>query len=410
MKVWVKLLIGSALGLLLGFLLPYDNPGVSGAFSYLAKLAVGVGRYTAAPLIIFSLTIAIYELRQDNGFWRLVFRTMMFIVVTSVFVITLGIVVTMFFPPERIPILIEQQAEQISLGVGLYFLEMFPSNMMSVISSDGIYLFPVCIFAFFMAIGLSYDKNYTKPVLSIVDSLSRIFYHIAAFFSEILGLLMIILSAYWAIQYHDVMNAGVFKAIVRLLLIFSIIVAFIILPLFLFFIKNNKNPWKTVYAALGSAIAAFFSGDINFTLPVLIQQSKENLGIRRRSNALTIMLWTIFGRAGSATVAAVSFIVIIKSYSSLGIPNENLFSIGLQALAISFFLARNPGDGAFAALAVLCSGYGHGFETGFLILKPVAFYLISIGAFLDVVIASLGSFAIARLSGFQLEKETKNYL
>jgi Na+/H+-dicarboxylate symporter len=410
MKVWVKLLIGSAMGLLLGFLLPYDNTVVSGAFSYLAKLAVSAGRYTAAPLIIFSLTIAIYELRQDNRFWRLVFRTMAFIVVTSVFVIALGIVVTMFFPPERIPILIEQQAEQTTLGVGLYFLEMFPSNMMSVISSEGIYLFPICIFAFFMAIGLSYDKNYTKPVLSIVDSLSRIFYHIAAFFSEILGVLLIALSAYWAIQYHTVMNAGVFKAIVRLLLIFCLILAFIILPLFLFFIKNNKNPWKIVYATLGSAIAAFFSGDINFTLPVLIQQSKENLGIRRRSNAVTVMLWTVFGRAGSAMVAAVSFIVIIKSYSSLGIPHENLLSIGLQALAISFFLARNPGDGAFAALAVLCSGYGHGFETGFLILKPVAFYLISIGTFLDVALASLGSFAVAQLSAFQTEKETKNYI
>jgi Na+/H+-dicarboxylate symporter len=410
MKVWVKLLIGSMLGLLLGFLLPHDNPSVLDAFSYLAKLAISAGRYTAAPLIIFSLTIAIYELRQDSGFWRLVFRTLLLIVVSSVFVIALGIVVTMFFPPERIPILIEQQAEQITLGTGLYFLELFPSNMMSIISSDGIYLFPLCVFAFFMAIGLSYDKNYTKPVLSIVDSLSRIFYHIAAFFSEILGLLVIVLSAYWAIQYHTIIDAGIFKAILRFLLIFSGILAFIILPLFIFLVKKYRKPWKLIYAALGSAIAAFFSGDINFTLPVLIQQSNENLGIRRRANAVTVMLWTVFGRAGSAMVAAISFIVIIKSYSSLGIPYENLLSIGLQSLLISFFLARNPGDGAFAALAVLCSGYGRGFETGFLILKPVAFYLISIGTFLDVMIASLGSFAIARLSGFQIEKETKNFI
>jgi Na+/H+-dicarboxylate symporter len=410
MKVWVKLLIGSALGLLLGFLLPRDNAAVSNILSYLARLATGMGRYTAAAIIVFSLTIAIYELNQDGKFWSLVFRSLLVIVLTSVFVIVLGVVITILFPPERIPIIIEQQTREISLGTGLYFLEMFPSNMLSVISSDGTYLFPLCIFAFFMAIGLSYDKNYTKPVLSLIDSLSRIFYHIAAFFSEVLGLLIIVLAAFWAVQYHSAIEAGVFKAIMRLLLIFSAVLAFIILPLLLYLIKKHKTPWKAVYASLGSAIASFFSGDVNFSLSLLIQQSKENLGIRRRANPVIVMLWLTFGRAGSAMVAALSFIVIIKSYSSLDIPVANLLSIGGQALLLSFLLARNPGDGAFAALAVLCAGYGRNFETGYLILKPIAFFLISIGAFLDVMIASIGSFAIARITGYCSEREIKHFI
>jgi Na+/H+-dicarboxylate symporter len=409
MKVWVKLLIGSALGLLLGFLLPQDS-SITNVFSYMSQFALSAGRYTALALIIFSLTIAIYELRQDGAFWPLVFKTLGLIAAASLFIISLGIVITVFFPPERIPILIEQQAERITLGAGPYFLEMFPSNMLSVITSNGVYIFPVCVFAFFMAIGLSYDKNYTKPVLSLIDSLSRIFYHIAAFFSEILGILVIMLAAYWALRYHSAMDAGIFKAILRLLLIFSITLGFVILPLFLCLVKNYRKPWKIVYASLASALSSFFSGDINFSLPILIQQSKENLGIRRRANSVILALWTTFARSGSAMVAAVSFIVIIKSYSSLDIKIESYLSIGLQALLISFFLARNPGDGAFAALAVLCAGYGHGFENGFLILKPLAFYLISIGAFLDVMIASLGSFAIARLTGYQNEKEIKYFI
>ncbi|MDR2842883.1 MAG: dicarboxylate/amino acid:cation symporter [Spirochaetaceae bacterium] len=410
MKVWVKLIIGAALGLLLGFLLPSDNAAVSGAFAYFAKLAIGAGRYAAAAIIVFSLTIAIYELRQDKQFWALVFRATIIIALVSVFVISLGLIVTAFFPPDRIPIQNEQQIEKVTLDPRLFFLEMFPSNMLSVLSSDGIYMFPLCVFAFFMAIGLSYDKNYTKPILSIVDSLSRIFYHIAAFFSEILGILIIVLAAYWAIQYHDLMDVGIFKAIMRLLLIFSLVLGFVILPLFLYLLKKYKTPWKVVYASLGSAICAFFSGDINFSLPMLIQQSKENLGIRRRSNSVLIMVWTTFGRAGSAMVASVAMIVIIKSYISLEIGLSDFFSIGANAFLISFVLGRNPGDGAFAALAVLCARYGHGFETGYLVLKPIAFYLISVGAFLDIIIASLGSFAIARLTGFQTERDTKNFI
>jgi hypothetical protein len=99
--------------------------------------------------------------------------------------------------------------------------------------------------------------------------------------------------------------------------------------------------------------------------------------------------------------ACVAFIVIIQSYSSLGIPAGGIISIGITAFCLSFLLAHNSADAAFTALAVLCTRYGHGFETSYLILKPIAFYLISIGTFIDIIITALGSFAAARLCGFE---------
>jgi hypothetical protein len=84
--------------------------------------------------------------------------------------------------------------------------------------------------------------------------------------------------------------------------------------------------------------------------------------------------------------------------------------IGLRSFIISFLLARHPGDGAYTALAVLCMGYGRGFEAGYLILKPLAFYLIAVGTVLDVMITSFASFALAKLSGFQEEKSIRHYI
>jgi Na+/H+-dicarboxylate symporter len=243
-----------------------------------------------------------------------------------------------------------------------------------------------------------------------VDSLSRIFYHIASFFSEILGFLMISLAAYWAVRFRAVVQAEVFRDLITLLGVFSLILGFGILPLFIYLLRPKANPWAILYGSLGPAIAAFFSGDINFSLPILLRHTKENLGARRRSNAVTLSLFATFGRAGSAMVAAIAFIVVTKSKSSLDIPLGDIFSIGLRALAISFFLARHPGDGAYIALAVLCVGYGRGFETGYLILKPLAFYLIAMGAFLDVTIASFSAFVLARISGFQEEKSVRHVI
>jgi Na+/H+-dicarboxylate symporter len=410
MKVWVKLVIGSLLGILIGFFLPLDNQFFTAAFIWLEKLALGIGRYAVIPILVFSLTIAIYELRQDGQFWPLVLRNFAVIIGASIFVIAAGILATLFFPPARIPILIEEQLEAVSLNTAENILGIFPANMLSVLAGDGVYIFPACVFAFFLGMGLSYDRNYTKQVISLVDSLSRIFYHIASFFSEILGFIMIILAAYWAVRFHGVLRAAVFRDLIILLGVFSLILGFGLLPLFLYFLKPKANPWVILYGSLGPAVAAFFSGDINFSLPVLLRHTKENFGARRRSNAVSLTLFTTFCRAGSAMVAAAAFIVIIKSYSSLGISAADVFAIAIRAFAISFLLARHPGDGAYTALAVLCQGYGRGFEAGYLILKPLAFYLIAVGTFIDVMISSFAAYALAKTNGFLEEKSVRHFI
>jgi Na+/H+-dicarboxylate symporter len=410
MKVWIKLLIGSALGVALGFLLPGDNQRLMAALAWLEGLALGIGRYAVIPALVFSLTIAVYELRQDGQFWPLVRKNILLIIGVSLFVIASGIFVTLIFSPARIPIEKVEQIEVMSLNAAENIIDLFPSNMFSVLAGSGIYLFPVCVFAFFLAMGLSYDRNYTKPVIAMADSLSRIFYHIASFFSEILGFIIIILSVYWAIRFHEVLRADVFRDFIVLLGLFSVILGFGVLPLFLYFLRPKSNPWAVLYGSLGPAIAAFFSGDINFSFPVLLRHIKENFGVRRRSNAVSLALFATFCRAGSAMVAAMAFIVIIRSYSYLPIPLLDVLSIGLRAFIVSFLLARHPGTGAYTALAALCLSYGRGFEAGYLILKPLAFYLVAAGTFLDVMISSFAAYAVARMSGFIEERNVVHFI
>jgi len=410
MRVWLKFLIGSVLGVTLAFLLPLDNPVIVQTTAWLGELAIRMGRYTLVPVLVFSLTIAVYELGQDNQFWKHILKTAALIVFSSVFTIFSGIMVMVFAPLSRIPIFIEEQVEVVSLHTADRILQIFPSNMFAALATDGVYLLPLCIFAFFLGLGLSYDRNYTKPVLSIVDSLSRIFYHIASFFSEILGFVLIVLSGYWAIRFRTALNAEVFNRILLTLGIFSVVFACGILPLFLYVLRPKTNPWKVLYGSLSQALAGFFSGDINFTLPVLFRHLKENLGIRRRSNAITVTLFSSFGRAGSTAVALISFMVIINSYSSLGITTQDIVSLGVSALVISFLLAGYPGNAAYTALAVICMNYGRGFEAGYLILRPVAFYLIAVGTFLDVMITSYAAYALGRIDGFQSENQNGRFI
>jgi Na+/H+-dicarboxylate symporter len=410
MKIWLKLFIGAVLGIVLGYLLPENNQTVLWVLGWLEGMAIRIGRYALIPLLFFSLVIAIYELRQDKRFWKDVLRTLLFVLGTTVSLIALGIIVTLIFTPAHIPISQEKQTEEILLETSRNLQELFPSNMFNALSGGGDYLLPVFVVAFFLSMGFSYERKYSKQVISIIDSLSRIFYHITLFFSEVLSPVMIALAAYWAVRFRDVLKSGVFFELILLLGILGAVLAFIVFPLFLYLVKPKVNPWAILYGSLGPALAGFFSGDINFSLPLLIQHAKENHGARRRSNMITLFLYSAFGRAGSVMVAVSAFIVIISSYSSLGVTPADLLSIGLKALALSFLLVRHPGDGAYTALAVLCMSYGRDYEAGYLILKPLAFYLIAVGTFIDVTLNCFSTFVLARLTGFQEDRTLRHYI
>ena len=294
MKVWIKLLIGSVFGIIIGFLLP-NNESVISVLVCIERFALNIGRYAVVPVLIFSLTMSVYQLRSDNQFWPMVLKNILVIIGISAFVIFCGIMATMIFLSKaRIPIETVEQTEVLGLSIAENIIDLFPSNMLSILSNDGIYLFPFCVLAFFIGMGLNYDRAFSKPVISLVDSLSRIFLHITTFFSEILGIILAALAAFWAVRYSELLQAKVYKDLIIMLFMFSIVLCFAVLPLFLYLIRPKTNPWKVLYGYIGAAMTAFFSGDVNFSIPVLLRLSKDNLGIRRRSNALSLALFSTF--------------------------------------------------------------------------------------------------------------------
>ena len=397
------------MGIVLGFVAP-ENQRFMETLAWLEQLVLRVGRYALVPVLFFSLSIGIFELRRDGRFWPMILKNLLLIAAVSAFVITAGVLATLALSPARIPIIAVEQAEIVRFDVAGSVMELFPFNMLGVLAGEGIFLLPLYVFAFFLGMGLSYDKTYSKPVIALVDSLSRIFFHIASFFIEILGFMIIVLSAYWAVSLRDALRMEVFNELIIVISIMAAVLGFVILPLFLYLLRPKSNPWAVLYGSLGPAITAFFSGDVNFSLPVLLRHAKESLGVKRGSSVLTLAMFSTFCRAGSAMMAASAFIVIFNSYSSIGITVAEIVSVSLHAFVISFILARHPGNGAYAALAILCLGFGRGFEEGYLILRPVAFYLIAVGTFLDVMIASVANYAIARHGGFVEGKGVKQFI
>jgi aerobic C4-dicarboxylate transport protein len=403
MKVWIKLLIGSILGISLGLLLPEASPFVDSALIWLESMALRLGQYILAPLLFFSFAISIFKLRKDDRMWPLVLKSLAVILVSSLVLVGFGILVINIFPPGRIPILKEGQTELIALDSAQFILDIFPENsFLALIGGPG-FIVPIVVFAFFLGAGLSYEKNHAKTITTLIDSLARVFYYVSSFFSEVLGIFLLALSAAWAVKFRAALRLEIFKDILILFSIVTGVTVLGLLPACLYVLGKKANPWKQLYGTTGPALCALFSANYFFCMPVMFRHAKENHGVKRRANTITITLFSIFARGGSAMIAIMSLFVVLRSYSSLALELGDVLSLIFVTIGYSFLLARFPGNGAYIALALLCTWYGHDFEAGYLILKPIAFYLAAMGTLIDVVLGSLGTWLIARLEGYQNE-------
>ncbi len=409
MKIWLKYLLGCIIGIAAAFIIPAESELFNSAMSYISTLTINMGRYALVPLLFFTMTVAVYELYEEKKIFSIAIRTTLFTVISTIFLTILGILIVLIANPSRIPISVEVVSQRISLNIGENILKLFPvSGFASLI--DGVFLLPIYVLAGFAGAGCAAEKTEAKQTLSLFYSLSRICYSVMNFFIDILAIGMIGVSAYWMLTLLESANINNFLFFLLVIAGTFIVIVCLLLPLFLKIFLKEPKPFAVLYSALASIIAALFSGDANFTLAVNLRHAEGSLGVKRKLNVACMPVLSTFARGGTALVTAAAFIVVLKSYSSLGVSITDFLWIFVMAAGVSFFLGALPSGGVFFSLMILCTMYGRGFETGYLILRPVAFFLGTVATAIDAAIAFFGTYYIAKKNEMIAERETSFYI
>ena len=406
MKIWIKLLIGSLIGLAAGFFIPVQAQGL---FDSVSSLLIGIGRYALFPFIFFSLGIGTSELRQEKRLLRVYFSIFKYLVLAAGLLIVIGTLSVLVFPPERIPITIEADRAFIPVGVVDGLKVIFPRNLFAVFFGSGDFLLPVVVLAFLLGLNMDFDRQLTRPVVQLFDSLSRIFYHLNSLIVELFAIALIAIAAA-RISHLSHAELGMYKQIIIIVAVDVVVVAFGVFPGALYLMGIRENPYRWLYASIGPAIAGLFTGDQYISLGIVTKHGKESLGVPRMVGSAVYPLFAILGRAGTAMVATVSFILILRSYSSLEITFLQTLWVMFFSFVVSFILGAMPGNGAFFAIFMLCSLYAKGLQEGYLILRTNAPLLVSFGAFIDVLTSAFVSLLIAREENVWTEVEAENFI
>ncbi len=393
MKVWIKYLIGLVFGVLAAFILP-GNQAVSSAVSFLTELFIRVGRYIVIPLLFTSAIVAVNKLRSSKLLLKTSLLTILIIVVSSLILTAVGLISILLVKLPRIPITVDTASDVFHLDVKGMILSLFPYSGFEALK-EGSFLLVCLVMAFIVGWESASEETAFKPVFSLADSLSNLFYNIANFFTEIMSVLGIAIVCYWTINFRTVIEPGIYTPMIIMFLVDFVIIAGIIYPLIVHFVCHDPHPYKVLYASLAPMILSFFSGDSNLVIPLANRHCCESLGIRRRCRCFSYPLFTIFARGGTALVSTISFILIWRSYSSLSIPVTDILWIFGLSFGLSFLLGGIPSGGAFILLTILCDKYARGFETSFLLLKPASLVICSFAALFDTITAMYGTYIVA---------------
>lgn len=394
MKVWIKYLIGVALGVLAAFILPTENAAFANAVSFLTELFIRIGRYVVVPLLFTSAIVAVSKLRTSKLLLKTTWLTVLIIVASSLILTLVGLISILLVKLPRIPITVDVASEAFNLNVKGLILSLFPYSGFEAVM-EGSFLLVCLIFAFIIGWESASEETTFKPVFVISDSFSNLFYNIAAFFTEIMSILCIAIVCYWTMDFRKVIEPGIYTPMIIMFIVDFIVVAGIIYPIILHFVCHDPHPYKVLFASIAPLILSFFGGDSNLVIPLANRHLRDSLGIRRRCRGFTYPLFAIFARGGSALVTTISFILIWRSYSSLSIPMSDILWIFGLSFGLSFLLGGIPSGGAFVLLTILCSKYARGFETSFLLLKPASVIICSFAALFDTLTAMVGTYIVA---------------
>ncbi len=387
-------MIGAALGFAAALILPLDSLREAAALSFITDLIIRIGRYALLPLLFFSGIMAVYRMREDSLLLRASLWTGGTILASSVLLTALGFFSILLIRLPRIPITTERVTEIASVDLKGFFQEVFPYSAFEALQK-GSFLLPAFVFALIIGFGCCMNHTNIKPVISLTDGLSELFYNVSTVFTELFSAGIVFVMCSWTLQFKSVIKSGVFTPLIIMLCAQFVVLAGIVYPLVTRFVCRNGKPLKILRASIAPFFVALFSGDTNLALPVEIRLGKETLGIRQRVNGFAFPLFSIFARGGTALVSIICFVVIWRSYSTLNIEFFDMLAISLTAFALSFVMGNLPVGGTFMTLTVLCSMFGRGMETGYLLLRPAAAIIGSFAALIDAATAMFGCYIVA---------------
>ena len=189
MKIWIKLLVGSLSASSPAFSSPRRRRGSS---IRSRACSSGSAATSCSPSCSSRWASAPPSCARRSAWRACTCPALKYLALSAGLLVVIGTLSVLVFPPERIPITVEAEKAFVPVNIMDGLRAIFPRNLFSVFWGSGDFLLPLMVLAFLLGVNMDFDRQLTRPIVQIFDSLSRIFYHLNSLVVELFGIAMIV--------------------------------------------------------------------------------------------------------------------------------------------------------------------------------------------------------------------------
>ncbi|MEI4791326.1 cation:dicarboxylase symporter family transporter [Bacillus sp. FJAT-53060] len=390
-----QILIGLILGVVVGAIF-FGNPGVETYLKPIGDFFLRLIKMIVIPIVVSSLILGVAGAGDGKKVGKLGFRTILYFEIITTFAILLGLVLANVAHPgagvdfghtekQDISQYVETEKEQSSKSVADTFLHIVPTNFFQSLAEGD--LLAIIFFTVLFALGVSAIGERGKPVLAFFEGVSHAMFHVvnvvmkAAPFG-VFALIGVTVSKFGLeslISLGKLVGLVYFALALFLIVVFGIIGKMIGVNIFRFlaYMKDemllafSTSSSETVLPRVMDKMERIGcpKGIVSFVIPIgytfnldgsVLYQSIAALFLAQVYGIdltivqqLTLVLVLMVTSKGMAAVPGTSFVVLLATLGTIGVPAEGLaFIAGVDRIMDMARTVVNLTGNALAAVVM----------------------------------------------------------
>lgn len=351
MKLWMKILVAMALGVLTGMALGEHATvlkPIGDAFLRLIKMIV-------IPLVLASMTVGITSIHDPAKIGRVGGTLMLLYLVSTIVAIGWGIALGYLFEPGaglnlEAPTLVSSEIEIKTPSVSTMLLDVIPSNVFGALVSENI--LQIIVFAVFLGLSINFAGERGRSLLETLESLADVMYRMTAIVMEFtpIGVFAIMAAV------TGTMGIQVLATLIKFFLVYVLacVLHAVVINAGILYGLAKLNPIPFLRGMTDAFMLAFSTCSSSASLPVTMHCCQENLGVSKNVASFALPLGTAFNMNGAAIFQGMAALFVAQAYG-IALEWHQVLAIVVAAVMSAIGAAGVPGTGYLMLSVVLAA-------------------------------------------------------
>lgn len=350
-----QIMIGLALGIICGMIF-YHNSSAITVMQSLGTIFIRLIQMIVMPIVVSCLTVGIANMGDLKKLGRIGGKTLIYFEVLTTIAILLGLLVGNITHPGTFIDIHKLHATNISQymstaksaahnsGFWQIILSIIPTNIFKSMA-DG-EMMPVTLFSVFFGLGIAAVGDKAKILVDVLNGVSEVMFKVTNWVMKFapIGVFGLIGMTIAEMGISALLPLGLFIVIAyATMLIFIIVILGITAHIF------HLRYWKTMHVILDEIILAFTTASSEVTLPRLMRKTQD-MGVSQGISSFVIPTGYTFNLDGSAIYQSLAALFLAQAYG-LHLSLAHQLTLLLVLMITSKGMAGVPGASFVVLLA-----------------------------------------------------------